>query len=266
MESSFARTSTCSKYYLFQQIQRTMRSFTNAGLLPLILVYNVVNKRGDCFMWTETGCKRGSCEIGSCVYKYLESLPISTRKVTFYGDRCDGQNLNKFLATMCLLAVQGIHNITIIGLEFLVSGHSEMGGMKKIGLILSTISNKTIFLTTKNSSRKTDESDGPVNWQKMCFNKALPFIMGFKEAFDGEFKLLNFNKKARRSSHPTNSLQPLYKDSTPITEQTYSNLTSLFEIKPPALGDAYKPFYYSLPHNNKVSDVLSDIEEETTED
>lgn len=200
-------------------------------------VYNVVTREGDCFMWSEIQGKRGSCEIASCVFKFLKSLPVATTEVTFFSDRCGGQNLNKFMAAMCTLAVQEIKNIDVINLKFLVVGHSEMEcdsihaaisrEFRRVGKALWPEDWRNITRSARRKGdkpyvvhdigmneiydfkklvgenmliRKTDESGAAVNWQKMCwmrFSKLKPYIMEFKETFHGEFKTLNFKKKTR---------------------------------------------------------------------
>ncbi|XP_062715776.1 uncharacterized protein LOC134291697 [Aedes albopictus] len=89
-------------------------------------IYDMVSKQGNCFMWNETEGGRGSCEIASSIYVFLKSLPVETTEVVFYSDRCGGQNLNKFVAAMFLLAVQEMDHIEKVDHKFLVSGHSEM--------------------------------------------------------------------------------------------------------------------------------------------
>lgn len=88
-------------------------------------IYNVVSKQGDCYMWNEVEGKRGSCEIASCLYTYFKSLPENIKHIICYSDRCGGQNLNKYVAAMCLTAVQEIPHLQTIDLKFLVVGHSE---------------------------------------------------------------------------------------------------------------------------------------------
>lgn len=74
-------------------------------------IYDVNTKRGDCFMWNEVQGKRGSCEIASCLYQYFTSCSASVNHISCFSDSCGGQNLNKFVAAMCLTAVQELPNI-----------------------------------------------------------------------------------------------------------------------------------------------------------
>lgn len=250
--------------------------------------------------------KGGSSEIGSCIFKYLKTLPPSTKNVTFYSDRCGGQNLNKFMAAMCMIAVQEIEHLKTIDLKFLVVGHSEMEcdsmhaaisrEFKRIGkstwpedwkniargarrkgdkpyvvhsLELHEIYDFKKFVEQNMSVKKTDENGQIALWQKMCwlrFEKAQRFIMKFKDTFTGDFRILDFNKKARRNIKTDIALATLYKKPLPISKAKYEDLLSLFATKPPALSEVYKPFYLSLPYDGKSKDTygeddLTDMED-----
>ncbi|XP_072384010.1 uncharacterized protein [Diabrotica undecimpunctata] len=253
-------------------------------------IYNVVSKQGDCFIWNETQGSRGSCEIASAIYLYLRSLPETTSCVTFFSDRCGGQNLNQFTAAMLMKAVNDLNNLEVINMKFLISGHSEMEcdsihsaintEFKRVGKALwpedwkqiargarrkgdkpylvhdldqSDIKDFKKFVRDNLTIRKKDENGNAVLWQKMCwlrFRKSQPFIMEFKESFSDEgFRHLNLIKRTRTSIQ--SPLQPLYQQLIPISIQKYKDLISLFSVKPPALGDSYRPFYTSLPYENK---------------
>jgi len=51
-----------------------------------------------CYCWTEVDGKGGSSEIGTCIYKWLTSLPDSVDEVVMYSDTCGGQNRNTYMA------------------------------------------------------------------------------------------------------------------------------------------------------------------------
>lgn len=80
-----------------------------------------------CYTWTEINGKRGSAEIGTCLYKYLTHLPQHVKHVSFFSDTCGGQNRNQNVAAILLYFVQqGSNNIETIEHKFLESGHSMM--------------------------------------------------------------------------------------------------------------------------------------------
>lgn len=263
-------------------------------------IYNVVSKQGDCYMWSEVEGKRGSCEIASCLYSYFKSLPDNIKHIICYSDRCGGQNLNKYVAAMCLNAVQEIPHLQTIELKFLVVGHSEMEcdsmhsaistELKRVGKANWPADWKTIARSARRRGdkpylvhdvehnqildwktyadrklifRKEDESRKLVSWQKMCwmnFSKSTPFIIKFKEDFDGEFRRLNCNRKTRISS-ANNNLEPLYQSQLPLTKEKYDDLMSLFKMNPPALPSEYKAFFESLPFRGDQSRKPQNIDD-----
>nr|CAH7754455.1 unnamed protein product [Callosobruchus chinensis] len=70
----------------------------------------------ECFNFTiykfvsKKGC-HGSCGIATCLYSNFKALPDNFTHIIGYSDRCGRQNLNKYVAAMCMTAVQEIPNI-----------------------------------------------------------------------------------------------------------------------------------------------------------
>ena len=96
-----------------------------------LAVYNLtVNSLSDrevqCYVWDETNGKRGSCEVGTCLYRYINSLPSTISHIIFYSDTCGGQNRNQYIASCLYNLVHTNQNINIIDQKFLESGHSQM--------------------------------------------------------------------------------------------------------------------------------------------
>uniref|UniRef100_A0A6P7F5F0 Uncharacterized protein LOC114326508 n=1 Tax=Diabrotica virgifera virgifera TaxID=50390 RepID=A0A6P7F5F0_DIAVI len=96
-----------------------------------ICVYNLTiyvgyGEKAHCFTWNELNGKRGSNEIGSTLFKFLQSLPSVVNHVSLFCDTCGGQNRNQNVAAVMLYAVQMIPNLKIIEIKFLESGHSHM--------------------------------------------------------------------------------------------------------------------------------------------
>ena len=90
-----------------------------------LTVFNLGTKHGSNFMWDESTAKRGSCEISSCVWKWIRSLPDDIEHLVLYSDCCGGQNRNLQMATMLYCAVKTL-NVKLIDLKFLESGHTQM--------------------------------------------------------------------------------------------------------------------------------------------
>lgn len=87
------------------------------------------NLNGLCNAWDETNGRKGCCEIGSCILKYLkERVGPNIKHIVFYADTCAGQNRNQFLIAALLLAVNCDEwsHADVIDLKYLESGHSHM--------------------------------------------------------------------------------------------------------------------------------------------
>lgn len=82
-----------------------------------------------CYIWDETRAKRGSKEIGSCLWHYFKGLPACVEEVIMYSDRCAGQNNNRtvlfIMAYVTELAAADGRKLSICH-KFMASGHSHM--------------------------------------------------------------------------------------------------------------------------------------------
>lgn len=88
-------------------------------------IYDEGSRQSHSFTWDECEAKRGSVEIASCLYLYLERLAETVEHVTLISDGCGGQNKNLFVMTSLLVAVQ-LLDIKRIDHIFLTSGHTQM--------------------------------------------------------------------------------------------------------------------------------------------
>ena len=78
-----------------------------------------------CYLWTEVNGKRESCEISSCLYQYIISLPPEIKEISLFGDTCGGQNRIVYICALLLYLVKTL-NLEVIEQKFLESGHSYM--------------------------------------------------------------------------------------------------------------------------------------------
>ena len=88
-------------------------------------VYNLASKHATCYLWSEVDAKRGSCEIGTCLYLHLLSLQRNINHAIFYSDACSGQNRNQFTATSLMHAVTNLPHIEKINHKFLKWSHPD---------------------------------------------------------------------------------------------------------------------------------------------
>ena len=79
-----------------------------------------------CYLWSEVNGKRGSNEIGSCLFNYLKRLPNHISEISMFSDTCGGQNRNQNVCAILLHAVRTIDHIDVIEQKFLEKGHSYM--------------------------------------------------------------------------------------------------------------------------------------------
>jgi len=77
-------------------------------------------------LWNETEGQRGSCEVATCLHKYINSLPPNVNHICFYSDNCMGQNRNKYVTTALLYSVSKSNYIDVIDQKYLEAGHTQM--------------------------------------------------------------------------------------------------------------------------------------------
>ena len=88
-------------------------------------IYEQDTGEGFCYIWDETNGKRGACEIGTCLYDYVTSLPQNIKHLTLFSDSCFGQNKNQYTITALQQALHHSHLDTIVQ-KYLTPGHTEM--------------------------------------------------------------------------------------------------------------------------------------------
>lgn len=86
-----------------------------------------------CYVWHEAEALRGSNEIGSCLYNFLETLDAQANTdspidVIFYSDNCAGQNKNRMIFSLYFYAVTKLQNIRSITHKYLITGHTQNEG------------------------------------------------------------------------------------------------------------------------------------------
>ena len=248
-------------------------------------VYDLKTKRGSCYVWNETNGKRGSCEIGSCVYRHLASLSASTKHACMYSDSCTGQNRNQYMAAMMSFAIRKL-KLEVIEHKFLESGHTHMEcdsmhsaiefAKKKTPIYVPSQwltvmhgarRNKpytviplryTDFWDFKNVSKslvqnsKFDLNGLRVNWLKIVwiqFTKEEPDVLHFKTSFEEEefrrIKLIPTKKRGRQSEPIVGELPHLYSAKIPISEAKKEDLMSL--CKDGVIPEDHHDFYNGLP-------------------
>lgn len=89
-------------------------------------IYVACKSDGHSFLWDETHSNKESAEIGSCLIKYLMSLPKAVTHVISFSDTGSGQNRKKFVAAAMLFSINKIDHLKIIDMKFMECGHSYL--------------------------------------------------------------------------------------------------------------------------------------------
>ena len=90
-------------------------------------IYDYGNKEVFCYMWPEYEAGRGSTEVASCVYKFLENKKKCQpfiKDIDFFSDNTAAQNRNRFIAFSVWYARKSIVFSSICH-TFLEVGHTE---------------------------------------------------------------------------------------------------------------------------------------------
>ena len=64
-------------------------------------IYDYEDKEVFCYMWPEYEAGRGSTEVASCIYKFLENKKESQpriKDIDFFSDNTAAQNRNRYVA------------------------------------------------------------------------------------------------------------------------------------------------------------------------
>ena len=244
-------------------------------------VYNIATKQTGNFIWNETEGKRGSCEIGSILYKYINSLPTHVTHICFFSDKCSGQNHNQFISCMFYHALQTTTHIKIIDHKFYESGHSQNEGDSVHAAIESNKRNLPVYAPSEwhnvirtarrklpyvvipmehdmfwdlkkllkdyKFNLKLDSTGSKIAWRKVMWFRYEANCISFKYDFSDPFKYIQLRPSAtRRKAEPAPSplLKPRYSGPLPISKQKKNDLIKLCRNR--VIPNAYHAFYQNL--------------------
>ena len=267
-----------------------------------LTVFSLSDKEATCYLWDETEGNKGSCEIATCLVRYIESLPKCVKHVILYSDTCGGQNRNKFVASALLYAVRHIENIQIIDQKFLESGHSHMECDSVHATIEKAKKNLQIFIpemwhpviqTARSSSNpytldvlehddfydfkqvasstlrntKIDTDGKQVHWLKIKwirYMKTENDTLFFKYRMPEPFKHLKIrgNSRRKRADVTIHELPRRYDRRLPISDAKKRDLLDLCYLG--IVPKKHHSYYLAIPSNTSVPDRLA--EPDVTED
>jgi hypothetical protein len=268
-------------------------------------VFDLRTKEGICYMWDESVARRSSCDIASCLWLWLENLPTTVKRVTFYSDLCSGQNRNINVTGMMLAAVNCLP-LEHIDHTFLESGHTQMEVDSMHAVIERSSHSAEIFVprdwVTIASVAKTTgkpyrihtmqgndfidfksvssavienknglESGKRLNWMQckwFQFRKGSSTVGIKTERDDSEFELLCVSNSDTIQSVDQfrEVMKPMYAGPVPIAPAKYKDLQYLCKTK--VIPLQFHHFYKNLEYSSRVADKLQepDAEEESDTD
>ena len=95
-------------------------------LINLNLTVTELNTlRTSCYLWNESDGQKGSCEVATCLTRYVDGvIAEGMKRLTLFSDRCGGQNNNRMIFVMLshLIHTREIESISLI---YFVPGHSQ---------------------------------------------------------------------------------------------------------------------------------------------
>lgn len=266
-------------------------------------IYDIGRNDGYCYVWHEEVAKRGSNEIASCLWNFLElqkSKGIET--VILYSDNCGGQNRNHVVFSMFVYAATKFQ--IKITHRFFEKGHTQNEGdsmhavienAKKrqsviyvpeqwITLIRMAKTTGKVYNVTEmsqddffdfkavaaNQNWKTDTEKNPVQISRIKeinFSHETLRTASFKYDFNSDLKTCDVNKIRRgRPINIANNHPPkLYDSFLPIDGKKLTGLLWLCETgKIPSM---YHAFYKNLRSKNSTcsEDKDESVEEEEIE-
>lgn len=202
---------TVSAVFDLQQVISLPRSFESAVFYKRRLavfnltVYDLASRDCVCYLWNETLSHRGSSEISTCVFKYLQGCDDNeNEKVNLFADGCPGQNKNSIMASMLVYFIRNSKHVVEVKLRFFETNHGQNEGDSAHSAITTAMDAKpeiftrselvrifrearlkqpyhvremesTEFLDFKSysknlcvlSARKNDNGNGTINWKRI---------------------------------------------------------------------------------------------------
>ena len=125
-----------SSFYYHQRLRNYNFTVTSLG-----------DMKRKCYLCNETNGAKGSCEVASAIFAYLQDLRKSgVKKVNLFCDGCVGQNANRIVFVMLSYALN-VLGFSEICLNFLVTGHSQNLNDNTHALVERNLKYAQIFTT-----------------------------------------------------------------------------------------------------------------------
>lgn len=293
----------CVANFDLQQVLSTPKSNVGLAYYKLKLatynftVFNLASKECDCYMWYECLAKRGSSEIGSCLFHFITSqVSKGFQEFSFFSDNCAGQNRNKNLFSLYNFLSQK-YSITIRH-TYLEVGHTQTEGDSVHSLIermsknipvytpdqwysivrtakrvkphysVHELSQNDIYDLQDLQQKTTINFDRDENNEKVLISKFKiiqfthehPNILFFKMRYDEvNFKQLNLVNKGRKQfQFDPNSIQLQLLYSKKLPLQKKKYDHLKYLCEKGVIVSQYHDFYKNLPFTNQTTSEDSD--------
>jgi len=136
--------------------------YKNKVSLYNFTIFDLRLKEGHCYLWDETIAQKGSNEVGTNVFQFVQAkVQEGIKEFVFYSDGPSGQNRNRMVFSMYMIASQKFQ--VKITHRFLESGHSYSEADSMHARIEDQVRNKNIYsvqewLTEIQSAKKSGEA------------------------------------------------------------------------------------------------------------
>ena len=251
-----------------------------------------------CYCWSEVEGKRGSNDIGTCLYKWLSDLPNTVTEVSLFSDTCGGQNRNQNIAAMFLYVVNNTH-LQIITHNFLESGHSHMEcdsmhsaietekkhvhvfsmhdwvsifrrARRRLPYKVANLHHEDFYnlqiLSQQIMKNKRRDDDGTIiNWllvKSFKYVKDEPGIIYYRYNYTDDYKRISVYGRGRPSI--PRDLSPAYKDRHDISELKKRDLMKLCTSL--AIPEEFHGWYKDLPSSQRTKDLIPEPDVEDSGD
>lgn len=157
-----------------------------------LTIYELGSGNCECNFWDETMSRRGSSEVSSCVFLYLQDLDKRGHiKVNLFSDGCPGQNKNTIVASMLLFFIRNSKSVTEVSLRYFETNHGQNEGDSAHSAISTAMDAEVEVLVPSAMPAIFAKAriDNPYTVRSMNFNDFLDF-----KAYSQSLNILSVRK------------------------------------------------------------------------
>lgn len=265
-------------------------------------VYDMSQKNGYCYMWSEANGKKGANEVCSGLMLFMQSkIDGGTKQFKFWSDNCSGQNRNRIVFALYQYIVQK-YDVESITHRFLEVGHTQNEGDSVHSVIEGASNNRTIYTpeqwfnlirwakTSGEAYRVQEMTINDIqdcrvllegkNWTKNNDNEKVAWgkvkeihvskeninTIKYKYQLNEEYKVITTLKRKTRGK--TNDVVVNLKQANTsllqINNDKYKDLTYLCEKK--IIPEEFHSYFKSLPHDQTEGNRSNNSDHDQSEE